>query len=85
MGKSTYAGFVPKDDPMFSGGFEMFSRPGSTLSSTSSDKSTDGPKLPEAPKREDFSSAESYEEALSYWRTSIGRIKGLASLASRKK
>lgn len=31
MGKATLRGPVPKDDPMFSGGFEMFSRPRSRL------------------------------------------------------
>jgi hypothetical protein len=42
MGKSTYAGFVPKDDPMFSGGFEIFSHPESKPSSTNTAKSTTG-------------------------------------------
>ena len=36
MGKATYKGLVPPDDPMFSGGFEMFSRPESSRSSKTS-------------------------------------------------
>lgn len=31
MGKLTYEGPVPKDDPMFTGGPQLFSRPGSRL------------------------------------------------------
>lgn len=42
MGKGTFKGFVPKDDPMFSTGPELFSRPEYKPSSTSSAKSTTG-------------------------------------------
>lgn len=42
MAASTFLGFVPKDDPMFSGGPEIFSRLGSRQSSTDTAKSTDG-------------------------------------------
>jgi hypothetical protein len=40
MGKATYKGLVPKDDPMFSTGPEIFSRQGSSLSSTTSAEKT---------------------------------------------
>ena len=42
MGKLTLAGFVPRDDPMFSTGPEIFSRPEYKPSSTSTAKSTTG-------------------------------------------
>ena len=42
MGKITLDGFPPKNDPMFSGRREIFSRPESNPSSTSSAKSTTG-------------------------------------------
>lgn len=42
MGKLTYKGLVPPDDPMFSGGYEMFSRPESSRSSTASVSDTTG-------------------------------------------
>ena len=41
MGKATYRGLAPPDHPMFSGGFEMFSRPGSGLSATSKEAGTE--------------------------------------------
>jgi hypothetical protein len=49
MGKLTLKGFVPKDDPMFSGGFEIFSRPESKPSSTNTAKSTTGESPTEYP------------------------------------
>lgn len=42
MGKLTYKGFVPKDDPMFSTGPKLFSRRESTPSSPTSASATDG-------------------------------------------
>lgn len=36
MGKATYKGLVPKDDPIFSTGPELFSRPAWNASSTNS-------------------------------------------------
>ncbi len=42
MGKATYKGLVPQDDPMFSTGPEIFSRPESNESSTTSQKVTTG-------------------------------------------
>lgn len=42
MGKATFVGFVPKDDPMFSGGPQLFSRPGSNQPSKTSPTGTDG-------------------------------------------
>ena len=42
MGKLTYKGLVPRDDPMFSTGPEVFSRRGSSESSSSSPMSTSG-------------------------------------------
>ena len=42
MGKSTYAGLVPKDDTMFSGGPQIFSRHESKKSSTNSAPATTG-------------------------------------------
>ena len=42
MGKATFKGFVPPDDPMFSTGPEIFSRHESSASSPSSATSTDG-------------------------------------------
>jgi hypothetical protein len=42
MGKLTYKGLVPRDDPMFSTGPEVFSRLGSSESSKTSPKSTSG-------------------------------------------
>ncbi len=42
MGKATYKGLVPRDDPMFSTGPEVFSRLGSSESSRTSPKSTSG-------------------------------------------
>jgi hypothetical protein len=42
MGKATYKGLVPKDDPMFSTGPELFSRPESSKSSTSTQTNTAG-------------------------------------------
>ncbi len=45
MGKSTYVGQVPKDDPMFFGGPQIFSRPGSKPSSASIPGSADEVKL----------------------------------------
>ena len=42
MGKTTWRGPVPKDDPMFSGGPEIFSRPVSKPSSSGTAKSMDG-------------------------------------------
>lgn len=42
MGKLTYKGFVPKDDPMFSTGPEAFSRLASTPSSETSPSATTG-------------------------------------------
>ena len=42
MGKLTYKGFVPKDDPMFSTGPGVFSRLGSSGSSMTSDSAMDG-------------------------------------------
>jgi hypothetical protein len=42
MGKATYKGLVPRDDPMFSTGPEVFSLLGSSESSSSSQKSTSG-------------------------------------------
>lgn len=42
MGKLTYKGLVPRDDPMFWTGPEVFSRLGSSESSSSSQKSTGG-------------------------------------------
>ena len=45
MGKLTSAGFVPKDDPMFSTGPELFSRPEYKKSSTNTAKNTTGATL----------------------------------------
>lgn len=42
MGKATYKGLVPKDDPMFSTGPELFSRSASNASSTNTPIDTDG-------------------------------------------
>ena len=42
MGKITYKGLVPKDDPMFSNGPELFSRPAYKPSSKSTAKNTAG-------------------------------------------
>jgi hypothetical protein len=42
MGKATYKGLVPKDDPMFSSGPELWSHPGYDKYSTSTPTSTDG-------------------------------------------
>jgi hypothetical protein len=42
MGKATYKGLVPRDDPMFSTGPEVFSRLGSSESSKTSPKGTSG-------------------------------------------
>ena len=42
MAASTYLGLVPKDDPMFSGGPELFSVNAFRGSSTTTPKSTDG-------------------------------------------
>jgi hypothetical protein len=42
MGKATYKGLVPSDDPMFSGGPQMFSRPESKPSSMTSASDTTG-------------------------------------------
>jgi hypothetical protein len=42
MEKATYKGLVPQDDPMFSTGPELFSRPESNESSTSSPTATSG-------------------------------------------
>lgn len=42
MGKGTYKGLVPQDDPMFSTGPELFSRPGSKTSSVTSASDTGG-------------------------------------------
>lgn len=42
MGKATYKGLVPKDDPMFSTGPELFSRPESNESSTNTPADTTG-------------------------------------------
>lgn len=42
MGKITFKGLVPKDDPMFSTGPQLFSRPGSSESSTTSASATAG-------------------------------------------
>jgi hypothetical protein len=42
MGKFTDKGLVPPDDPMFSTGPELFSRRGSSASSTTSASATDG-------------------------------------------
>ncbi len=42
MGKATYKGLVPPDDPMFSNGPEMFSRPESKPSSMTSASDTTG-------------------------------------------
>ena len=42
MGNLTFRGFVPKDDPMFSGGPEIFSRPESRQSPTTSAPGTTG-------------------------------------------
>jgi hypothetical protein len=42
MGKLTYKGLVPPDDPMFSSGPEMFSRPESRPSSMTSVRDTTG-------------------------------------------
>jgi hypothetical protein len=35
--------------------------------------------LPEAPSRADFPDQESFEEALGFWQSRVGRIKGLAA------
>jgi hypothetical protein len=42
MGKLTYKGLVPRDDPMFSTGPEIFSRLESSASSTTSANATTG-------------------------------------------
>ena len=42
MGKGTFKEFVPKDDPMFSSGPELFSRLGSRMSSATSATGTGG-------------------------------------------
>lgn len=42
MGKLTYKGLVPKDDPMFSTGPELFSRPESNESSMNTPSNTAG-------------------------------------------
>jgi len=47
MGKGTHRGFVPKDDPMFSTGPEIFSRPGSKQSTPSLPADTAGTQAPE--------------------------------------
>jgi len=43
-------------------------------------------KLPDAPQRGDYGSAEEFEEAMSGWRSNVGRIKGMVarSHASRQ-
>ena len=42
MGKATYKGLVPKDDPMFLTGPELYSRLGSNESSTNTPSDTAG-------------------------------------------
>ena len=42
MGKATYKGLVPQDDPMFSTGPELFSRPESNESLTNTPTDTAG-------------------------------------------
>ena len=49
MGKGTHLGFVPKDDPMFSTGPEIFSRPGSKQSTPTSPDATAGAEPKEPP------------------------------------
>jgi hypothetical protein len=42
MGKATYKGLVPQDDPMFSTGSELFSRPAPNAFSTNAPREMDG-------------------------------------------
>jgi len=47
MAASTYLGLVPRDDPMFSGGPQIFSRRISRASATNTDAETQGKSIPE--------------------------------------
>jgi hypothetical protein len=90
MGKITRLGLVPQDDPMFLTGPELFSRPGSKPSSTTSASGTGGvtpaastsTKLPPPPQRADFKSQAAFEEAQGYWQGHVGRIRGMAAHAA---
>jgi len=88
MGKVTDKGSVPPDDPMFFGGPRMFSpRPSSQSTKTSpsatgrATQSDSAHKLPPPPQRKDFKSQETFEEAMGYWQSHVGRIKGMAQRA----
>jgi hypothetical protein len=79
MGKVTYRGPVPKDDPMFSGGVQFFKpyRP------AANSEPADG--LPDAPDRQNFSNQEKFEEVLGRWHETVGRIRGMVKLAAASK
>lgn len=41
-------------------------------------------KLPQAPDRSNFQTQEEFEEAMGYWHSHVGRIKGMADRAKKK-
>lgn len=84
MGKATFKGFVPKDDPMLSTGHELFSRPGSHVrpepagnAGAGHPLSASDDRLPQPPDRAAYSSEDEFEEAQGGWRERVGRIRAL--------
>lgn len=93
MGKVTKLGLVPRDDPMFSTGPELFSRPGSKQTSTTSTSGTGGAtqgastsaKLPLPPVRAHYKTQAQYDEAMNYWQGRVGKTLGLALANTRSR
>lgn len=76
MGRVTDKGPVPKDDPMFSGGPQMFSVRRYTPPATPN-------KLPDEPQRHQFKSQDDFEEAMGRWQETVGRIRAMAARANK--
>lgn len=87
MGKATYLGLVPPDDPMFSGGPQLFSPRASSPSSTTSPAATTratpasstSDKLPPKPTRDQFATDQEFDEALGGWNSRVGRILAMSA------
>ncbi len=83
MGKLTYKGLVPRNDPMFSTGPEAFSRLGSSESSISSPKSTSGETPSESSSATDLPETEAEGKELGARR--IARYKHQTEQFSKKR
>jgi hypothetical protein len=81
MAKVTDRGSATPDDPIYSSGLTVggkrFAASTPTLPPDTAGTALKGA-LPDAPKRADFPTQQAFEDAMGYWQSHVGRIKGLS-------